>query len=254
MNKIRSILFNILFYGVWTPIVCICMMPCLIFPRAFTVWVASFYQRGAYILEKYILGLDYEVRGLEHRPPHGVPYLVAAKHFSAYETMKLYALFRDPTIILKRELLSLPIFGWFLRKLDVIAIDRGNREQAMGSLIDGAKRMARENRPIVIFPQGTRVRTDETTKDKPYKGGILKLYAATNLPIIPLAMNSGLYWPRNAFWKRSGKVIFEFLPPIPPGIPTSQVMAMIESQVEEASNRLLAEGRQLITTENTEKE
>lgn len=252
MDKIRSVIFNILFYGIWTPIVCICMMPCLLFPRAFTVWVASFYQRGAYILEKYILGLEYEVRGLEHRPPHGTAYLVAAKHQSAYETMKLYALFGDPTIILKRELLSLPVFGWFLRKLDVIAIDRGNREQAMGSLIEGAQRMIGEKRPIVIFPQGTRVRIDETTKEKPYKGGIAKLYAATNLPVIPLAMNSGLYWPRNAFWKRSGKVVFEFLPPIPPGLSPTELMAMLEAQIESASNRLLTEGYKSLTTEDTE--
>ena len=246
MNAIRSIIFNILYYGIWTPVVCICMAPCLIFPRGFTVWVAAFYQSGAYFLEKHILNLDYEVRGLEHRPPAGVAYIAASKHYSAYETLKIYALFGDPTIVLKRELLSLPLFGWFLKKLDVISIDRANRGDAMTSLVAGAKRMKEDKRPIVIYPQGTRVAVDATTKEKPYKGGIVKLYTATDIPIVPLATNSGLYWPRNSFWKKSGTVIFEFLPPIPPGLPGAEVMALLEQKIEDASSRLVMEGRKEI--------
>lgn len=246
MNAIRSIIFNILYYGIWTPLVCICMAPCLIFPRGFTVWVASFYQDGAYFLEKHILNLDYEVRGLEHRPPAGVSYIAACKHYSAYETLKLYALFGDPTIVLKRELLSLPLFGWFLKKLDVISIDRSNRGDAMASLTEGAKRMKDNKRPIVIYPQGTRVPVDSTTKEKPYKGGIIKLYTATNIPVVPLATNSGLYWPRNSFWKKSGKVIFEFLPPVPPGLPGPELLRLLEDRIEAASNRLVEEGRKAI--------
>ncbi|MFA5592287.1 MAG: lysophospholipid acyltransferase family protein [Micavibrio sp.] len=246
ITALRSILFNILFYGVWTPLVCLCMAPCLLFPRPFTVWVADFYQRGTYLLERFVLGLDYEIRGIENRPPHGQPYIAAAKHYSAYETLKLYRLFKDPTVVLKRELLWIPVFGWFLKKLDVIAIDRGNRESAMASLIAGAQRMRDDNRPIVIFPQGTRVPVDAATRQKPYKGGIVKLYVATSLPIVPVAMNSGLYWPRNAFWKKPGKVVFEFLPPIPPGLAPAEVMAALEERIETASNRLVEEGRQAI--------
>jgi 1-acyl-sn-glycerol-3-phosphate acyltransferase len=247
MDAFRSIIFNILYYGVWTPVICICMAPCLVFPRGFTVWVARFYQDGAYFLEKYILNLTYEVRGLEHRPPMGQPYIAACKHYSAYETLKLYDLFGDPTIVLKKELLSLPLFGWFLKKLDVIAIDRGNREGAMNSLITGAQRMMGEKRPIVIYPQGTRVKVDATPKEMPYKGGITKLYAATMLPVVPLATNSGLYWPRNSFWKKSGKVIFEFLPPIEPGLQGSELLKTLEQKLEDASNKLVAEGRKAMT-------
>ncbi len=242
MDKVRSLLFNIVYYGFWTPFVCICMAPCLLFPRGFTVWVAQFYQDGTYVLEKYILGLDYELRGLEYRPPNGTAYLIGSKHYSAYETLKLYRLFGDPTIIMKKELLSLPLFGWFLKKLEVIAIDRGKREEAVNSLIEGTKRMQEQNRPIVIFPQGTRVKVGATTQEKPYKGGIGKLYAATGMKIVPLATNSGLYWPRNAFWKKPGKVIFEFLPPIEPGLTAAEAIKILEERVEEASNRLVAEG------------
>lgn len=242
MYVIRSILFNILFYGLWTPLVCISMAPCLIFPRGFTVWVASMYQSVSYYMAKYILGIDYEVRGLEHRPSTGA-YIVASKHQSAYETLLLYALFGDPTIILKKELLSLPLFGWFLKKLDVIAIDRGNSAAAKASLQTGAAKMKAQGRPIVIYPQGTRVAVDATTAEKPYKGGISKIYAQTDLPVLPVALNTGLYWPRNSFWKHPGKVIVEFLPLIPAGEEPESIVRRLESIIEPASKRLIAEGR-----------
>ena len=116
MTFLRSTLFNFLFYCVWSPIICIGMAPCLLLPRGFTVWVATLYQDGPYYLAKYILGIDYELRGAEHRPQNGA-YLVASKHQSAYETLILYQLFGDPTIVLKKELLGIPLFGWFLRNM-----------------------------------------------------------------------------------------------------------------------------------------
>lgn len=219
------------------------MLPALLFPRGATRWVAYTYQLLANYLERFVMNLHYEVRGNENLPPVGTPYLVASKHYSAYETLKLMLLFKDPTIILKKELLSIPLFGWFLKKLEVIAIDRGNREQARSSLIEGAQRMRDNNRPIVIFPQGTRVEVNATTAQKPYKGGIMKLYTATELPIIPMAINSGLYWPRNSFWKKSGTVVIEFLPPIPPGLSTSEAMNRLENLIETTSTRLVEEGR-----------
>lgn len=242
MTFLRSLIFNILFYGIWTPLICISMAPCLLLPRGFTVWVATLYQDGPYYLAKYILGIDYELRGSEHRPANGA-YLVASKHQSAYETLILYQLFGDPTIVLKKELLDIPLFGWFLKKLEVISIDRGNSAQAKISLQEGAQRMKEKNRPIVIYPQGTRVSVDANTAEKPYKGGISKLYGAVDLPILPVAINTGLYWPRNSFMKYPGKVIIEFLPLIPTGLPPESILKMLEQQIETASNKLVAEGR-----------
>jgi 1-acyl-sn-glycerol-3-phosphate acyltransferase len=243
IDRIRSLVFNFLFYVVLTPSVCIFMCPTLLMPRPFAFHVARSYQWMAYYIEKYVMGLDYEVRGRENIPTDNNHFLVASKHYSAYETMKLYHLFYDPTIILKKELLSLPLFGAFLKKVDVIAIDRGNREQSVSSLIKGAQEMQKQNRPIFIFPQGTRVAVNATPEQKPYKGGIAKLYTATNLPVVPIAHNSGLYWPRNSFWKKSGKVIFEILPPIQPGLPEREFMQVLQEQIENASNRLVEEGR-----------
>lgn len=243
MTAIRSILFNLVFYGLWTPFVCVSMMPSLLMPRGYAVKVAAMYQSGAIFLSKYLLRLTWELRGAEHRPAKGESYLVASKHYSAYETLLLYSLFDDPSIILKKELLALPIFGWFLKKVEVIAIDRGKKAQAIQSLYEGARRMRDQKRPIIIFPQGTRVKLDATTAEKPYKTGLIKLYAELDLPILPMAINTGLYWPRNSFWKKPGKVIVEFLPLIPAGLPPEDVMRQVETGVEETSRRLVEEGR-----------
>ena len=242
MYVLRSIVFNFLFYCIWSPLIVIGLAPCLLLPRGFAVWVATLYQDGPYYLAKYILGIDYELRGAEHRPASGA-YIVASKHESAYETLLLYQLFGDPTIVLKKELLSIPVFGWFLKKLEVISIDRGNSGQSKNSLAIGAQRMREQNRPIIIYPQGTRVGVDTTTAEKPYKGGVSKLYGAVNLPILPVAINTGLYWPRNSFWKYPGKVVIEFLPLIPTGLPPESILKMLETQIEEASAKLAAEGR-----------
>lgn len=241
MTALRCLVFNFLFYLVWTPLVCIGMAPALLMPRSYALNVAVGYQKGAYYLEKYILGLDYEIRGQEYRPKPGTACLIGAKHQSAYETLKLFILFDDPAIILKKELLSIPLFGWFLKKLDVIAIDRGNRAESINSLYSGARVVKDQNRPIVIFPQGTRVEVSATTSQKPYKAGIGKIAVELGMPIIPLAMNSGVYWPRNSFWKKPGKVVFEFLPPIEAGLPLPDVMKQLEDAIETASQRLTQE-------------
>lgn len=241
MIIIRSLLFNIAFYG-FTTLACILLIPTLLLPRPAILRVTRLYVNIVALIEKYILGLTYEIRGLEHRPNHGT-YIVAAKHQSAYETLKLFHLLGDPTIVLKKELLSIPIFGIFLKKLDVIAINRKNKEESITAIIEGAKRMGKQNRPIVIFPQGTRTAVSATVKEKPYKGGIVKMYANANIKIVPLALNTGLFWARNSFIKKPGKVIFEFLSPIEPGLPDKKVMKALEDRLEEKSILLMQEAK-----------
>lgn len=242
MIILRSVFFNIFFYG-FTAFCCLIFLPALLFPRPVIIAVTKFYLKGVVLIEKYILDLTYEIRGKEHLPDQGT-YIVASKHQSAYETLKLHYLFHDPTIVLKRELISIPIFGTFLRKIDVIPINRSNKEEAMNAIIAGAKRMQENNRPIIIFPQGTRVPVHATTKKFPYKGGIVKMYANTDIPIIPLALNSGMFWGRNRFIKKPGKVIFEFLSPIEPGLPEKSVMRALEDRIEERTHALMLEAKQ----------
>lgn len=238
---LRSTLFNLAFYF-YTALACFIALPAFLFPRSWFLWVIRTYLAINTALEKTILGLRYEVRGLEHLPESGA-FIVAAKHQSPYETLKLHVLFEDPAVILKKELLSIPLWGQFLRKADVIAIDRSSKEKAMTSIVEGALRMKEQGRPIIIFPQGTRVEPTETPKEKPYKFGVARIYEAADLPIIPLALNAGFFYPRKGWLKRPGKVVFEFLPPIPPGLPKEEMMERLQTTLEEKSIELLQDAR-----------
>ncbi len=241
---IRSTLFNACYYMLIATS-CILMLPTLILPRRFFLGVVHYFVHTTAFLERILLGLKYEIRGLENLPKDQ-SYIVASKHQSAYETTKLHILFKDPAIVLKRELLRIPLWGWYLAKSDQIAIDRSTPKKAIESIKSEAKRVAAHNRPMVIFPQGTRVSPTTTTQERPYKIGIVRMQEATGLPIIPMALNSGTFYPRNAWIKRPGTVIFEFLKPIayiedtPPG----ETLRKIEMSVEEASSRLHAEALQ----------
>lgn len=237
---IRQILFNIAFYGA-TTLFCIVLTPAMILPRSIFIKGLNSYFHSVHLIEKYVLGLDFEVRGAENIPKSG-PFLVAAKHYSAYETMKLHVLFYDPAIIMKKELSYIPLWGWLAMKARMIFIDRGSAAAALRCMLEGAKRIEHEGRPLVIYPQGTRVSTTNTPTEKPYKRGIIKIYEATNQPILPLAMNSGLFWKKKAFFKYPGKVIFEFLPIIPAGLPAADVLKQLETSIETASAALVEEG------------
>lgn len=235
----RSILFNIAFY-ICTLVACIVLLPFLVLPYQSYWKVLNYYFKMIYVLEKYIIGLDYEVRGTEHLPKDGA-YLVAAKHQSAYETMKLALLFDMPGIILKKELVRIPLWGWFALKADMIPIDRKSRETALSSLTDGALKFKNQGRPAVIFPQGTRVPVGEK---KSYKGGILRMQEATGLKVIPLAMNSGLFWPKKSFIKKPGVVTFEFLPELEMQENQKATLKVMESILEPRTDALVAEARE----------
>lgn len=236
---VRSSIFNLLFYFL-TAIACIICLPTLLLPRIVFLTVVRAYHYMIVVLEYGILGLRYEVRGKEHLPENGA-YLVAAKHMSPYETLKLRLLFDDPAIVLKKELLSIPLWGRFLKKSCVIAIDRSTPDRAMESLREGALEMKDRGRPIVIFPQGTRVWPHETPLEKRYKSGVARIQETTGLPIIPTATNSGLFWPRTGWLKSPGTVVFQFLEPIMPGPDKETVMKDLQERLEETSRDLMDE-------------
>ncbi|MBI1300345.1 MAG: DUF2125 domain-containing protein [Alphaproteobacteria bacterium] len=239
---IRSTIFNLCFYML-TAVSCILLLPTLFLPRRFFMAVVYGFVNSTTFLEKYIIGLTYEVRGLEYLPNEG-SYIVAAKHQSAYETLKLHILFRDPAVVLKKELLKIPLWGQYLKKSDVIAIDRGTPSEAIESLKEGARRMAEQKRPMIIFPQGTRVPTEITSREKPYKIGIVRMQEATGLPIIPMALNSGFFYPKHAWCKKPGRVVFEFLPPVMPSKNPTEILNHIEMKVEEKTSQLMEEAKE----------
>lgn len=234
MLIIRSLLFNLLFFG-WTTIYCISILWTLLFGRPVVMGAIRFYLRSLAFLERWVIGLHYEVRGREHLPATGC-YLVGAKHHSMWETMKLHALFRDPSIVLKHELLHIPIWGWYVRRANLIPVKRGKRGAAIASLVRGARSMRDQGREIVIFPQGTRVGVGEY---RPYKVGIGILYEALKVPIVPMALNSGMFWGKHSFIKRPGTITIEFLPPIAPGLSKETALFELEARLEAASDRLV---------------
>lgn len=239
MLIIRSLIFDILFYSVTalTGLICI---PMLVLPRMFTVRTIMAYEGILLWLEKHILGLKREIRGAEHLPDKG-PFILAMKHQSAYETLHLHHQFGDIAIIMKRELMWIPIWGWIASKAHNVAIDRGKGRVAMESILRNAGPVFAANRILAIFPQGTRVGIHQTAKDKPYKIGVGKIYERHNMPIVPIAINAGVYWPKGAFIKKPGTVVFEVQPIIPAGLPVPEMMEKLETVLETRSNALVQE-------------
>jgi 1-acyl-sn-glycerol-3-phosphate acyltransferase len=240
MNRGRDIAFSIVF-PVWTALCCVVLGIGTFLPRKFVLIPTMLWIRSVAWIERHVLGLDYMVIGAENLPA-GAPCIVAAKHQSTYETMKLHLLLRDPAIVLKKELLRIPIWGRFLKTTGMIPIDRGAGRQAIVSMVSAAERAKAQNRPIVIFPQGTRVAPGGA---KSYKPGVSVLYRELDLPIVPLALNSGVFWPRTGA-KRGGVVTFSFLPAIEPGVEPAVAMRLLEQRLEAETDRLVALARQPI--------
>jgi 1-acyl-sn-glycerol-3-phosphate acyltransferase len=189
-------------------------------------------------LLRVICDIRVEFRGLE-RLPRGA-FLVAAKHQSAWETFALLPLFDDPAFILKRELMWIPIFGWYAARTEMIPVDRGARAQALAKMTERTCLELSRGRQIVIFPEGTRRAPGAEPK---YKYGVAHLYAATGVPCVPIALNSGLLWPRRSFRRYPGTVRVEILDAIPPGLDKKAFMVRLQGAIEGATARLVEEGR-----------
>jgi 1-acyl-sn-glycerol-3-phosphate acyltransferase len=232
---IRSALFNGGFI-LWTLVLGLTASPLFLMPRRASVGLARLWIRGAFFWLRLCTSIRHEVRGREHIPQHTG--ILASKHQSAWETMAFYLLLRDPAFVLKKELLSIPVFGWYLRHIGMIAIDRSAGQQALQQIIAQGREAMADGRQIVIFPEGTRVAPG--TK-KRYHRGVVALQEALQLPITPVALNSGLCWERNAFVKKPGCITIQFLRPIyPSNRSAEEVLKEVEAVVEGASDALLS--------------
>jgi 1-acyl-sn-glycerol-3-phosphate acyltransferase len=234
MERLRSAAFSLLF-PIWTGICCIVLAFGTLLPRKGAVTMAVAWVTSVAWLERAVLGLNYRVIGGENLPSHGA-FIVAAKHQSTFETMKLHLILNDPAIVLKKELLRIPIWGRYLKQTGMIPIDRGAGAKAVGGMLEASAKAKAEGRPIVIFPQGTRVAAGAT---RAYKAGVVALYNELKLPIVPLALDSGLFWPKSGM-KHGGTVTFSFLPPIQPGMEPAAALLLLEQQLEAETDRLLA--------------
>jgi 1-acyl-sn-glycerol-3-phosphate acyltransferase len=236
--NLRASAFTVAFYG-WTALLAIAMLPAAPFvsPARMRRY-AGFWQRGIHRLLLATTGIRHEVRGLENLP--AVPVLIAAKHQSAWETLFFHTVRPDIVIGLKQELRKLPVFGWYLQIGENIFVDRGGAARALRSLVTGAKAAVARGCSILIFPEGTR-RPPLAPPD--YKSGVAALYSELNIPVIPVALNSGLFWGPGLFAKREGVIIVEFLEPILPGLDRRAFMRELESRIEDRSGELARLGQ-----------
>ena len=236
MILIRSTLFNTALFTV-TLVLGVLGLPLLFGPRRWICALREFWISLVLILLRWTVGLRHVVEGAENIPKG--PYMVAAKHQSAWETLALHTVFRDPAIVLKRELLKLPILGLYIGKVGMVPIDRSAGSSALKSMMGAARKWSSENRPILIFPQGTRIAPGEKG---PYHSGVFALYRALNIPVVPVALDSGRFWSRQAFVKRPGVITVRILPVIPRGLDRKMFMAELENRIETESDALLRDG------------
>ena len=237
MIIVRSLVFNALFY-VNTALWLIAALPTFFMPYRAIIEVAKAWGRFNRALTRMVAGIDYEIRGAE-KIPRG-PVIVAAKHQSAWETFALLSLFDNPTFIIKRELQWIPIFGWFTIKGRMVPVQRGAGSQTLTNMIERARIELSRGRQLVIFPEGTRRAPGAEPR---YKYGVAQLYAAEGVPCIPIALNSGLFWPRRSLRRNPGTVLVEVLDPILPGLDKDVFLERLKNEIETATARLIAESQ-----------
>ena len=235
LRMLRSIAFAVVFY-LNTAAFLVLGSPLLLGPRRWAMLGLKAHAHASLWWLEVIVGTRLEVRGREHLPEGAV--LVAAKHQSAWDTFALITLFRDPAMVMKAELGWIPLYGWFSHKFRHIFVQRERGPSALKRLIRDAKDRAASGREVVIFPEGTR-RAPGAPPD--YKPGVVAIYEALALPCVPLALNSGLFWPRRRWMRVPGTIVVEFLPAIPPGLPRAAFREALKARIETATDRLVNE-------------
>ncbi|MES2677351.1 MAG: 1-acyl-sn-glycerol-3-phosphate acyltransferase [Pseudomonadota bacterium] len=235
-RQIRSVLFDI-FICIWGMIVPIAYVKAIIdndsklADTGAKVWA----QFSLFILEK-LCGVKYEIRGLENLPKEN-GFVVACKHQSMWETIVFHLIFNRPVYSWKKELLKIPFYGWFLKAMSGITIDRKGGAKALKSLLAEAKKYTNNKQNIILFPQGTRTPAGASVADYPYQIGIVAIYHHLQVDVVPAALNSGIYWNKNGA-KKSGTIILEFLPPIKPGLEKKEFLQKLETAIEVKSDDL----------------
>jgi 1-acyl-sn-glycerol-3-phosphate acyltransferase len=232
MIVLRAVLFNLVLFLSGAVFLGL-SMPALLMPRRFTILVGDIWFAFLLTALRVICGISHEIRGLENIPD--TPCIIAAKHQSAWDTFAFVTFIADGAYVIKQELTRIPIYGWLLIKAAMVPVDRAAGAKALRNMIRTARSRLADGRHIVIFPEGTRTAPGQR---RSYLPGVAALYSQLTVPVVPVALNSGLFWPRRAFLKRPGHIVVEILPPIPAGLPRREFMERLQSAIEEASVRL----------------
>jgi 1-acyl-sn-glycerol-3-phosphate acyltransferase len=232
---LRSALFNLCFFS-WSMLAAILFAPIFMHSSRASLWVGNPWAKGVLLLARFICGITFEIRGTPYASSRVI---YASKHQSAWDTVIFLTLFNAcPAYVLKRELLRIPLWGWYLWRMKMIAIDRSGAASSMKQMIRDSKEALDDGRSIVIFPEGTRTVAGQAGE---YHPGVVALYGFLKVPVVPVALNSGVYWGKDAFLKKPGKIILEYLPPIDAGMPKEQFAATLQESIESASMRLYNE-------------
>ena len=227
MQFIKSLIFNILLY-LGIILVFLFAIPTLVLPKKFTLYFGKFLAYYIILILRFVLNTKVIFHGTNNLKKVD-KFFVASAHQSMFETFVLQAPLNFPIFILKKELLKIPLFGWYLKKIGSIEIVRETTTKENLNFYDKIKKSIDESdRPLLIFPQGTRVPVHDRT---PFKKGVGRIYDTLNLPCIPVALNSGKVWPKNSFFKKSGDIHVSFLNPILPGKDKAEFIKEIENKI-----------------------
>ena len=229
----RSIIFYVIL-SLWTITMGTICLPFLFVSNSYIRKPINLWILGIFKLLEIICNITHEVRGGENIPKYSV--LIASKHQSAFETLALFLHIENSFFIHKKQLFYIPIFGQYLQKFNMISINRSEGIKAMRKILNQAKFKISSGFSIIIFPEGTRTKPGDQAS---YKSGFVGIYNEVNSKILPVAVNSGLYWPKHTFIKTSGKIIIKILKPIPAKLKKDEVLEKIESVIEEETNKII---------------
>ncbi len=238
MSAIRSLIFDVLYVIITTLAICVfmVMMP---FPWYWQQSAVNVWTRIIKLVARLVLGIDIRIKGTENIPNR--PVVVASKHQSAWDTGFFQSLFPRSVYVMKKELLSIPLWGWSARKVRSIAVDRAGGASALKKMLADTRARLDEGRTIIIFPEGTRIAPGAQHDFHP---GIAAIYKGADVAVVPVALNSGLFWGRGTFGKKlRGTITVEFLPAIEPGEDRRAFMSRLKDQIDSATQRLEAEAR-----------
>jgi 1-acyl-sn-glycerol-3-phosphate acyltransferase len=236
MLVVRSLVFNVFFYVFTALCSVVAMLLAIVWPSRL-MKMARLWSLGWLYSYKLICGVRYEVYGTENVPSG--PCIIAMKHQSIWESCAVFAIFGRPIFVLKSELMWIPIFGWVMKRIGCISIRRGAGRLALASMIRGAREALVRGNQIVIFPEGTR---SAPGAQPSYKSGVSHLYTDLQVSCVPVALNSGILWPRRRFVRPPGLITVSILPAIPAGLPRQQMLDQVILDIETACERLNGEG------------
>jgi 1-acyl-sn-glycerol-3-phosphate acyltransferase len=231
MIMLRSWIYTVIFLA-WTLFASVVQLPCLVTRRG-ALGGIRMWARGVMFLARIIVGVTFRAEGKENIPKGAC--IIAAQHQSSFETYRLFLEVENPVFVFKRELVFIPFIGWYILRAGLVPIDRGAGASAMRRMLRAADAAVARGAQILIFPEGTRRKPGDQGA---YRPGVVGLYNHCDVPLIPMALNSGYTWGKTRVRKDPGEIAFKYLPPIAPGLGKQELLATLRARLEEAAATL----------------